>query len=215
MTRLTFAASPPVLGACLVKLSPYYALLTSRMLIILEYSDLCYSFVHRVQLLCNICRVGQNHIHTVYVTLNGRGFTKYSVIYGVYIRLWPLLLMWQAPSDPALTCKQECTEIKNTSSPFRSCTHACAGTHMQGCTNIHTQARTHHSDPAHTCTQGGIRSNRCTLARTIQILHSRMRRDALTFTHKHAPYRSCTCAPALTCTQGCRCTNRYTQARTI
>ena len=187
--------------------------------------------------------------------------------------------MWQAPSDPALTCKQECTEIKNTSSPFRSCTHACAGTHMQGCTNIHTQARTHHSDPAHTCTQGGIRSNRCTLARTIQILHSRtrrdaqtytrkhapfrscthvyagmhkhthasthhsdpahtctqggirtnihtqartiqilhsrMRRDALTFTHKHAPYRSCTCAPALTCTQGCRCTNRYTQARTI
>ena len=89
MTRLTFAASPPVLGACLVKLSPYYALLTSRMLIILEYSDLCYSFVHRVQLLCNICRVGQNHIHTVYVTLNGRGFTKYSVIYGVYIRFWP------------------------------------------------------------------------------------------------------------------------------
>ena len=138
--------------------------------------------------------------------------------------------MWQAPSDPALTCKQECTEIKNTSSPFRSCTHACAGTHMQGCTNIHTQARTHHSDPAHTCTQGGIRSNRCTLARTIQILHSRMRRDALTYTHKHAPIRSCThmyagrhtleqmhtsthhSDPALTYAQGC--TNIHTQART-
>jgi len=40
------------------------------------------------------CRVGQNHIHTVYISnyiIFGREITKYTVIYGVYIRFWATL----------------------------------------------------------------------------------------------------------------------------
>jgi len=38
-----------------------------------------------------IHRVGQNHIYTVYIRYFGREITKYTVIYGVYIRFWPTL----------------------------------------------------------------------------------------------------------------------------
>ena len=39
-----------------------------------------------------ICRVGQNHsyIGCIYGII-GREITKYTVIYGVYIRFWPTL----------------------------------------------------------------------------------------------------------------------------
>ena len=40
-------------------------------------------------------RVGQNRIYTVYIRyfcgIFGREITKYTVIYGVYIRFWPTL----------------------------------------------------------------------------------------------------------------------------
>jgi hypothetical protein len=43
----------------------------------------------------SIFRVGQNHIYTVYIRyfcgIFGREITKYTVIYGVYIRFWPTL----------------------------------------------------------------------------------------------------------------------------
>jgi hypothetical protein len=39
-------------------------------------------------------RVGLNHIYTVYIYgIFGREITKYTVIYGVYMRFWPTLLM--------------------------------------------------------------------------------------------------------------------------
>ena len=38
-----------------------------------------------------ICRVGQNHLYTVYIQYFGREIIKYTVIYGVYIRFWPTL----------------------------------------------------------------------------------------------------------------------------
>jgi hypothetical protein len=41
-----------------------------------------------------MCRVGQNHIYTVYIRYFGRKITKFTVIYGVYIRFWPTLYMW-------------------------------------------------------------------------------------------------------------------------
>jgi len=44
--------------------------------------------------LCVEVRVGQKYIHTVYICIYGicgREFTKYTVIYGVYIRFWPIL----------------------------------------------------------------------------------------------------------------------------
>jgi len=44
-----------------------------------------------------ICRVGQNHIEVVYTTsihgIFGREITKYTVIYGAFIRFWPTLLI--------------------------------------------------------------------------------------------------------------------------
>jgi len=41
-----------------------------------------------------MCRVGQNHIYTVYIYgIFGREITKYTVIYGVHIRFWPTLRM--------------------------------------------------------------------------------------------------------------------------
>jgi len=40
-----------------------------------------------------MCRVGQNHIFTVCIGIFGREITKYTVIYGAYIRFWPTLLM--------------------------------------------------------------------------------------------------------------------------
>ena len=41
-------------------------------------------------------RVGQDHMHTVYISINGREITKYTVIYGEHhvhddIRFWPAL----------------------------------------------------------------------------------------------------------------------------
>jgi len=41
--------------------------------------------------LCRICRGGQNHIYTVNVPYFGREVTKYTGIYGIYIRCWPNL----------------------------------------------------------------------------------------------------------------------------
>jgi len=40
-----------------------------------------------------IFRAGQNHIHTVYIRIFGRKTTKYTVIYGVHIWLWPTLVI--------------------------------------------------------------------------------------------------------------------------
>jgi hypothetical protein len=40
-----------------------------------------------------VTRVGQNHVHTVYIRYFGRKITKYTVIYGLYKRIWPTLLM--------------------------------------------------------------------------------------------------------------------------
>jgi len=44
--------------------------------------------------MCTICRVGQNHIY-IYIRwiygIFGRRITEITVIYGVYIRLWPIL----------------------------------------------------------------------------------------------------------------------------
>jgi len=38
------------------------------------------------------CRFGQKHRYTVYMHgISGREITKYSVIYGAYIRFWPFL----------------------------------------------------------------------------------------------------------------------------
>jgi len=40
----------------------------------------------------HVGRVGQNHIYTLYIYSNyGRELTKYTFIYGVYIRFWPTL----------------------------------------------------------------------------------------------------------------------------
>jgi hypothetical protein len=36
---------------------------------------------------------GQNPIYTVYIRFFGRETTKYTVIYGVFIRFWPTLAM--------------------------------------------------------------------------------------------------------------------------
>ena len=45
-----------------------------------------------------ICRVGQNHIYPRCVYgIFGWEFTKYTVIYGVYIRFWPTLYFWLFP----------------------------------------------------------------------------------------------------------------------
>ena len=44
-----------------------------------------------------MCRVGQNHIYIWCVYgIFGRKNTKYTVIYGVYIRFWPTLMMCDA-----------------------------------------------------------------------------------------------------------------------
>jgi hypothetical protein len=40
-----------------------------------------------------MCRIGQNHIYMVYIRYFGRKITKHTVIYGVYIQLWPTLVM--------------------------------------------------------------------------------------------------------------------------
>jgi hypothetical protein len=45
---------------------------------------------------CSMIRVGQDHMHTVYISINGREITKYTVIYGEHhvhddIRFWPAL----------------------------------------------------------------------------------------------------------------------------
>jgi len=41
-----------------------------------------------------VCRVGQNHIYTVHIYgIFGRKITKNTVTYGVYIRIWPTLIM--------------------------------------------------------------------------------------------------------------------------
>jgi len=44
--------------------------------------------------LTHMSRVGQNHIYIRCIyDIFGRGITKYTVIYGVYIRFWPILHM--------------------------------------------------------------------------------------------------------------------------
>jgi hypothetical protein len=43
-----------------------------------------------------MCRVGQNHIYTVYIRYFCRKIVKYTVIY-VCIRFWPILLTRPAP----------------------------------------------------------------------------------------------------------------------
>jgi len=44
----------------------------------------CTSYTHH-------CRVGQNHIYTVYIRFFGREITLNTVIYGEYIWFWPIL----------------------------------------------------------------------------------------------------------------------------
>jgi len=45
-----------------------------------------------------VYRVGQNHMYTVCIRcvygVFGREFTIYTVIYGVYLRFWPTLLVY-------------------------------------------------------------------------------------------------------------------------
>jgi len=45
-----------------------------------------------------MCRVGQNHIYIygVYTVFFGGEITKYTVIYGAYIRFWPTLSIYMS-----------------------------------------------------------------------------------------------------------------------
>jgi hypothetical protein len=43
-----------------------------------------------------MCRVGQNHMVTVYIQYFGQNIYKYTVIYRVYIRFWPTLKFLQS-----------------------------------------------------------------------------------------------------------------------
>jgi hypothetical protein len=40
-----------------------------------------------------VCRVGQNHIHTMCIRYFWQRITKYTVLNGVYVRFWPTLLV--------------------------------------------------------------------------------------------------------------------------
>jgi hypothetical protein len=70
----------------------------ARSIKIADLADLCCTVHHGdvLAIACMlICRVGQNHkyLRCIYGII-GRLFTKYTVIYGVYIRFWPTLLIW-------------------------------------------------------------------------------------------------------------------------
>jgi hypothetical protein len=62
---------------------------------------------------CIINRVGQNHIHTVYIRYFWQGNHLISVIYGVYIRFWPTLIIQQL----------HCQFASHTQVPMRSYVH--------------------------------------------------------------------------------------------
>ena len=137
-----------------------------------------------------IHRVGQNHIYTVYIRYFGREITKYTVIYGVYIRFWPTLKRCVAhrmgAPQPAHdtrrhTNKPSHNTQKHTNIHTHTYTHSCSvrgtanwfsvlsssighGTHIQTHVHIHT---TIHLYSTHT------------------YRHSHTRAAALSHTHTH------------------------------
>jgi len=76
--------------------------------------ELVFFFPSLLQLSINIYRVGQNHKCTVYVQYFGREMTKYTVIYGAYIRFWPTLQIYYHPAHTALQHTQSFRPVRCT-----------------------------------------------------------------------------------------------------
>jgi len=67
-------------------------------------SCLCRHLCCRLIVASGMCRVGQSHIYIRCIYgIFGREITKYTVIYGVYIRFWPTLGMWACCTFVGLT----------------------------------------------------------------------------------------------------------------
>jgi len=101
-------------------------------------------------------------VYTVY--LFGREITKYTVIYGAYIRFWPTLQVCERLNANLPVCQHTVHTHTHTHTNTHKHTHTLTHTHTQTHThtNIHTRTRTHTHTQTHThthtvpCTRSGL-----------------------------------------------------------
>jgi len=123
----------------------------------------------------------------VYIRYVCREITKYTVIYGVYIRFWPTLHI--ELNHMLAACLLSTTSFLHTHT--HTCTHTCTYIHTSPYVHAHTHTRTHvhvyTSTYMHAHTHVHVHTQAHTCMHTHVHVHKHTRTHTIARTHSYVP----------------------------